>query len=480
MILDRFDRATTAVRTNQLSQRLLLLAIITFGGLLRFFKLGEWSFWGDEYITVFKAIDVFGGGFTRQSPTNLITHLILTNFEVNEFNARLVAVTVGILTIPIFYWIVKQWFDIEVAFLAALMIAISPWHLYWSQNARFYTALLLFYTLALFFFHRSMERDSRWDMVVSLIFFGLAAFERLTAAFLVPTILGYLILLKPLRYAPPPGLNWRNLAIYFVPGLISVFGIAAFTPTIRDIDRGLNAFGFVNNNPFWLASGVVYYVSIPFVLMGIIGAYRLFRTRSRLGLLLSITAVVPTISLMLLSLIQFTANRYAFVSLTAIIALAALALKELITMMPRNGKLFALGAVALVVAMPMSDNLLYFQYQNGNRDDWKAAFTYIDRWAQDDDLIITANPNLADFYLQRETLGMPGVETAGLETVLANNADRRIWVVVDLTAPNKGPSVVEWARREARFMADFDVNLAARTFPMDVYLYNPLREGERP
>lgn len=475
-----FQKWLTTVRESGKLQLILVGLITLLALLLRFYKLGEWSFWGDEYITVRKAIDVFGGGITRRSPSMLSTHVILTTFGVSEFNARLVAAILGVVTIPTMYLIAKRLFDPMVGLLAALLLAVSPWHIYWSQNARFYTILLLFYTLALYFFHRSLEEDNPWHMGLSLLFFGLASFERLIAGFLVPTILGYLILLYMLRYERPPGLRWRNLLIYFVPGIIGIIGIAALTPTFQDVERGLRAFGFVNNNPFWILSGIVFYIGVPTLCVAAFGAVGLYLRRDRLGLLLTVAAVTPSVSLMLFSLVQYTANRYAFVSLTAVLLLAAVALKELVAQMPSgNGRLLSLSLLAVLIVAPMSDNLLYYQYQNGNRDNWKAAFAFIDSQFQEGDQVITANRALADYYLDRQTLGMQNVEAQGLENVL-EAAEGRTWVVVDVTAVDKGPTTLRWAKNQARLVTQFDTHISARTFPMEIYLYNPDMQSNGP
>ena len=462
------------IRDNRFYQLLLLTLITLLAIGLRFYKLGEWSFWGDEYITVRKAIDIFGGGITRLSPSMVSTHVVLDKLGVTEWNARLVSASVGVISIPILFWIVKRLYSsIYVALISALLLAVSPWHIYWSQNARFYTALLLFFTLALLFFYRALEEDRPWFMVLSLFFFGFASMERLLSVFLIPTIIGYIILLKIGKYSIPPGLNWRNLAIYFVPGLLGLVALILLNPSIQDPERGARSFGFVNNNPLWILSGLGFYLGIPLIVMAIFGGLSLWTKRNRLGLLLSIMALVPLFSLMFISLFQYTANRYAFVSLTSIIILAAFAAKELLARMPQHGKILAVGAVLVLLAMPMTENFLYYNYQYGNRDNWKEAFELIATRMDDEDTVITSNRALADYYLETETIGMQSVEVAGLDKVIDGN--ERVWVVIDVTAVGKGPTVIEWARANARYIDSFDVNISARTFPMEVYLYNPLQ-----
>ena len=118
---------------------LCLLCITGGGALLRMYKLGEWSFWGDEMFTVGGWEDGFNYSPLRKSLSSALVQMVIAMKGSNEWNARIVPAIFGILTIPLLYFIVKRLFDTPVAILSALLLALSPWHLYWSQNARFYT-----------------------------------------------------------------------------------------------------------------------------------------------------------------------------------------------------------------------------------------------------------------------------------------------------------------------------------------------------
>jgi predicted membrane-bound mannosyltransferase len=149
--------------------------------ILRFYKLGEWSFWGDEVFTLGTKPD----GFIRSLSTSLI-HAMTSIWGVNEWNARLVPALVGIITIPVIYFITTRLFGSSVGLISSALLAVSTWHIYWSQNVRFYALLLLFYSLALFSFYLALEKNRPWLLLLSLILFGLAAQERMLALVLIP------------------------------------------------------------------------------------------------------------------------------------------------------------------------------------------------------------------------------------------------------------------------------------------------------
>ena len=131
----------------------------------------------------------------------------------SEWSARLVPALVGIISIPILFFPIRKMFGSGVALLCSLFLAIAPWHLYWSQNARFYTTLLLFYTLALFLVYFALEEDKPWYIVFAFILFGLAVQERLFSVLLVPVVGLYLIALWLLPIEKPAGFRARNILL---------------------------------------------------------------------------------------------------------------------------------------------------------------------------------------------------------------------------------------------------------------------------
>ena len=101
-----------------------------------------------------------------------------------------------------------------------LLLAVSPWHLFWSQNARFYTSILLFYTLALFTFHLALERNKLGYFVLFYGLLYLAFSERLFAFFIFPVIAVYLVALWVFKFEKPKGLTFRNMALMGLPILV--------------------------------------------------------------------------------------------------------------------------------------------------------------------------------------------------------------------------------------------------------------------
>src|SRR5688572_25541096 len=99
----------------------LLFLIMLFGAVLRFYKLGEWSFWIDEIYTINHAVAHFSTSqlildhippARNWIPVSVILSAQVFNlWGINEFNARLVAAIIGVLTIPVLYFSVRKVFN---------------------------------------------------------------------------------------------------------------------------------------------------------------------------------------------------------------------------------------------------------------------------------------------------------------------------------------------------------------------------------
>lgn len=452
-------------------QYVLLALIVMLAIALRFFKLGDWSFWGDEMIFVRRSMSIFDKFSVQLSISRIGANVALNLFGTSEWSARLVPAMVGILSVPILYFPIRKIFGPFVALLASLLLAISQWHIYWSQNARFYTSLLLLFSLALFFFYFGLEEDRPWYLILSLLLLALAFSERLVAGFFMPIAIGYVVLLKVLPFKEPAGLRPRNLLIFFGPAVAGgVYLAVTYLPTVApwQASNWISSFGFVNNNPFWIFGGVVFYLGVPLVCMSVLGAIYLLWRRNRAALLLSLAAVVPLLAIMVISLVQYAANRYVFVSLIAIIVLASAAVIELLRQMPQGGKILAVGILLVLFLAPMADNALYYRFQNGNRDNWKDAFALIQARKEAGDRVVTTHRVLADYYLQERTYPMKNLDIASTAEI-----SQTVWFVIDLTAPDKAPDATRWIEQNAQPIANLDVTVSARTFPMRIYMHDP-------
>ena len=84
----------------------------------------------------------------------------------NEVVLRFVPALVGVLTIPLIYFAGKEFMDRNVGIIAAAAFALSPFLIFYSQEARAYSMMLFFVTFAMVFYFKALKTNDlkNWAM----------------------------------------------------------------------------------------------------------------------------------------------------------------------------------------------------------------------------------------------------------------------------------------------------------------------------
>jgi len=138
---------------------LLLPAIIALGGFLRFYRIGSEGLWLDEAFSVWMGRQPVGevlGWLVRIDQHPPLYYALLHAWMClgdGEAAVRALSGTCSTLTIPVIYLLGRRLLDERVGLLAALILAVSPFHVRLAQEARMYALLALnasltFYALA--------------------------------------------------------------------------------------------------------------------------------------------------------------------------------------------------------------------------------------------------------------------------------------------------------------------------------------------
>jgi mannosyltransferase len=482
---------SSVMRTEQLKDKLSalnvrpwmpyvgLVVVALLAAALRFYKLGEWSFWIDEIYTINHAVAHFSTPglilahippFRNWVPVSVIlTAQALNVWGVSEWSARLASVTIGIVSVPILFFPIRQMFGKWVALIAVLLLAVSPWHLYWSQNARFYTSLLLFYSLALFAFHFGMERNKPGYFMAFYAILYLAFSERLFAFFIFPVIGVYLLALWIFQLEKPQGLTLRNILLIGLP-ILAGGAIELHSWIANGESRFFADFGWFflyrNDDPIRLLGNISFNIGVPLMMLALFGGFLLILRKDRAGLLITVNAVTPLIILVAANPFIFTKDRYVFMILFSWIVLAAAAIHELISHTGELQKWLAIGVLALLLADAGGDALLYYRANHGNRAEWKTAFSIIEEQSQPEDIVVTYWPEFGPFYLDREFIQYEDIDVA---TLL--NSGRRYWFVIDAETIRANPEVVSFLESDARLM-DVRYLRTPDDFYLRIYFYD--------
>jgi 4-amino-4-deoxy-L-arabinose transferase-like glycosyltransferase len=403
----------------------------------------------------------------------ILTAQVLNLLGINEWSARLVSVVIGVFTIPILYLPFRKTFGNQVMLIALLLLAVSPWHIFWSQNARFYTSLLLLSTLALFAFFYAIEHDRPVYLLLFYVLLYLASSERLTAFFIVPVVFGYIFSLWVLPIEKPKGLNRRIVLLSLLPlilfALVEVGRSALLGSSLTSFM--LNTFsGQLNTTPLRLTLSIVYRISVPVFILGLFGGIYIITTKQRAGLFVFISATLPILVLIVLSMFMFAVDRYIFITLLPWLILGALAIKELFFNVKSFAVLLPFGVLMILLVSSLSEIYLYFQFQNGNRPNWKDAYQYVERNIRDEDIVYTTRYELGDYYL-------PDANNRYINSFdpasLAENEDTSYWFIIDESTGGVEPGVYSWIQNSSILLRNEEVFLPGKSMSIRIYRYVP-------
>ncbi|SVC86754.1 uncharacterized protein METZ01_LOCUS339608, partial [marine metagenome] len=145
---------------------LIILVIMTIGGLLRIFDLGSKSFWGDELISIYHSTDIvdlksfFTAHRGNAHPPLYFLLLKLWSLGGNEeYYLRLLSVLFGTLAIPITYLLGKEFFKTKASILAAFLVAISPFLLRFDREVRMYPLFVFLSIISILFFIKALRQN---------------------------------------------------------------------------------------------------------------------------------------------------------------------------------------------------------------------------------------------------------------------------------------------------------------------------------
>jgi 4-amino-4-deoxy-L-arabinose transferase-like glycosyltransferase len=144
--------------------RIWFWGILLVGGLLRFYRLGFQSLWIDESLQYSIAgADGFTGVIDRlprsiHPPLSfLVNHFFLRFGDFDAF-LRVPSVLFGIASLPLVYLLAQQITSKRAAVFTALIVAISPLHIWYSQDGRMYAQLIFFSLLSTVLLLRALAR----------------------------------------------------------------------------------------------------------------------------------------------------------------------------------------------------------------------------------------------------------------------------------------------------------------------------------
>ena len=139
--------ATVGRSTRQLLATLPAVGLVSIAFALRIFRLEAQSLWYDEAISVYYSAKDLPDLFSYLTRDNhpplyfVLLHYWMALMGRSEFAIRLLSLVAGVVEIPLLYVLGRRLLGTHnyAGALAALIAALSPWHVWYSQETRMYS-----------------------------------------------------------------------------------------------------------------------------------------------------------------------------------------------------------------------------------------------------------------------------------------------------------------------------------------------------
>jgi mannosyltransferase len=150
---------------------IILLLILILATVLRFHGLSTESYWLDETVSIDYAkkdvpsiIDSTYSNETHPPLYYILLHFWINLFGTSEIATRSLSAVFGIFSILIIYKVAENLFDNYTGIISALLLAISPFHIFYSQETRMYSQFGFFTLVSMFFFVKYLKNNNTWNL----------------------------------------------------------------------------------------------------------------------------------------------------------------------------------------------------------------------------------------------------------------------------------------------------------------------------
>jgi hypothetical protein len=436
-------------------------AIIALGAALRLFRLSQWGLEGDEIFTLRDSTTL--GTLVRGKA--LLFHLnhyfIRPWHHLDEFGVRILPAVFGIAAIAVLYSLSKRVLNARAGLAAALLLSVSPLHLFWSQFARYYSLVfLLSMAFPLVLYVGLEKRDPKW-IALGVVLAGLAVLAHPTAAAVVLGVAVWALIayLWPAvsweRRRPVPKRSWPALGVvvlgttaaayYLVPVLASWYELG-------EAGWGLRGLPLLLSYADSLQPGVVFAGGAGLIVLWL-------STNRKLAGLLAATIAVPIVLFTIISYSATVSTAYLFASTPAFYIAGGYFIDRLAARELRCSirTIAALVAVAIVLAEAAPRILSH--YRDGSRLDLRGAARYVRDHLQESDVVLSDQQWTAAHYLPEISVGEftrdPAELSVQLRSARAGNPQGRLWIIATVLRRGGFSSsdlagATEWVRGQCR------------------------------
>jgi uncharacterized membrane protein len=452
---------------------ILLILLIIIGTFLRFYHLDYNSLWLDEAYTLFIAnhslsqiwdiisnnsrefADIVLTGEFSPPLFYYIEHFMLV-FGQSAFVLRFIPALLGVLTIPVFYYIGKEFADEDVGIIIAALLTFSPYHIFLSQEARAYSTMLFLFSLAFFFFLVSLRTNSIHSWILLGVFSALTLWTHYYTLIPLTLLFAYALFWEISR--------GRNTISQLYPYALSIFiFILACLPlvpvTINLYVQRTSA------SPHWGIKGLeVFYQTfsalseyhrstmVLFLVLFVIGIFFIWKTDRSKAILIGGLFAFPLIISVYLAEKMPMAVRYLIYLFPFFFIGISLSFKPLVGLYKRKNVTLLFLVIFFLIQVPFLSLYYTTYYTKYSKEDWRGFANIIEENSTEGDYIIVV-PYFArvplDIYYSNKSDGTYefGVRNESeINPILRNKKNNQVYFVVTgyIKVADPDGSTIEW------------------------------------
>lgn len=418
-------------------ERSALWALLLISAAIRIASSAALPYEQDEFYTIAEATDLF---HTRVPPGIqarpfffLVEHPFVTLLPHSSLALRILPLLFGTLGIWAVWALAKSLSGGTGAIVAALLTTFSPWHLYASSFARYYSLLFVLAALVYWRLPRAYDSDRPRDYWLALAPLLVGTWTH--PSFVFPVFGASVAISFVSRdgnwgWRWPSRNAWRNLWIPFLVGsvvILAVIRLAAphgASPT-NGSERGLLA-------TLRLVPAMVDWATPTISIAAILAAVFLLRspdcTERRFGLMVLLGTATSIAAIAALSLLTAVYADYGIAALPLVIVAAAslvTSIARYVLEQVRTATVASLTALLVVGMLPSTVSFM----SDGTRFDYRPAFARIERDAPNMRVLTWPIPQQQAYAPRLNATELP-TTTVGLDSVL--NRSRSLWAVVSV------------------------------------------------
>lgn len=375
----------------------ILLIIVVIGAILRLYNLNANSLWLDEgatyYFSSHSLVEIYKSVSLGEFNPPLfywIAHFLLKIITPADLALRVVPVVAGIATIPVVYLIGKELYSQKIGLIAALFIAVSPWHVLYSQEGRAYTLAILFFAISLYYVSKRIQfpewatldetlllinRNYKKETLLIGIFAALSFWSHFfSLTFIVPMFLLLLIYKRKsafyviLTFAVltwPIFIEFLKLAINYktISNAVSIpYGIGIiYQPGVEAI-----SYTFANLGEANIVLGGVAMAAV------LIGTYVLFAKNEKSGALIAAVSIIPFVILEFALLKMAVAPRY----MGYLVVPLSIQLAAMVSFFKTNKTtVYCFAMLAILIGFSFSSTIAL--YKSPMKPDWRSTSVFL-------------------------------------------------------------------------------------------------------